>query len=353
MSQKEWLIYGATGYTGKLIAHMAAAKGLKPILAGRDKTKIQPLADSLSLPWRAFTLSDAAGTDAGLKGASVVLHCAGPFSKTYKPMVAACLRNGVHYLDITGEIEVFEGVFRRHEAAKKAGSVLIPGVGFDVIPTDCLAANLAAKMPDALHLDLAFATSGKTSPGTMKTAVDNLERGNFIRRDGVIKEVPTGKLTTEAAFSHRKLRVVAIPWGDISTAYHTTQIPNITTYTSLPEKMMKVMRWTRFFKPVLRLEVVKNYMRQRIEKNVKGPTDDERRRSRVYLWGRVENSQGKVLQGTFDVPDGYEFTMIGALACVERLLAMDQPRGGSYTPSEFFGKDLAESLPGVSKIRYF
>jgi saccharopine dehydrogenase (NAD+, L-lysine-forming) len=98
------LIYGATGYTGKLIAKVAAGLGARPILAGRDLEKVEAIAKPLQLAFRAFDLGDPIRIDAGIKDVSVVLCIAGPFSATSKPMADACLRNHVHYLDITGKI---------------------------------------------------------------------------------------------------------------------------------------------------------------------------------------------------------------------------------------------------------
>src|SRR5262245_25206431 len=113
---RTFLIYGANGYTGELIARRATAQGLRPILAGRSKT-VTALAGELSLEHRLFALDDPGAIDSGLQGVSVVLHCAGPFSRTFQPMADACLRMKVNYRDITGEIAVFEGLAARSDEA--------------------------------------------------------------------------------------------------------------------------------------------------------------------------------------------------------------------------------------------
>ena len=170
MSEQTLLIYGANGYTGELVAEEAVRRGLRPLLAGRNAEEIEALAARLELDSRIFGLDDPAALARGLEGVAAVLHCAGPFIWTSKPMIAACLAAQAHYLDITGEIGVFESVQRRADQARDAGVALIPGVGFDVVPTDCLAARLAAALPNATHLTLAFTSEGgSTSPGTMKT----------------------------------------------------------------------------------------------------------------------------------------------------------------------------------------
>ena len=101
------LVYGANGYTGELIARQAVARGLRPILAGRTRASLERLATDLALPHRVFALEDPAAVDAGLEGVAAVLHAAGPFSRTSRPMADGCLRRGVHYLDVTGEGAVF------------------------------------------------------------------------------------------------------------------------------------------------------------------------------------------------------------------------------------------------------
>ena len=142
--KKKWMIYGANGYTGKLIAKQARKRGMKPILAGRNNESIEVIAAETGFDFLVFDLDDASAVNKALQGISIVLHCAGPFSATSQPIIEACLRNGCHYLDITGEISVFANAHKQSDEARHADVVLMPGVGFDVVPTDCLAATLVA-----------------------------------------------------------------------------------------------------------------------------------------------------------------------------------------------------------------
>lgn len=180
-----WILYGATGYTGGLIAREAARRGLAPVLAGRNGAEVGALAGELDLQHRVFPL-----TTPDLDGVGLVLHCAGPFSATGAPMMDACLAAGAHYLDITGEIDVFEQAWARDTQAKAAGVVLCPGAGFDVIPTDCVAAALKAALPGAVRLALGFDTRSGLSPGTAKTSIEGLALGGRVRRGGRIVHVP-------------------------------------------------------------------------------------------------------------------------------------------------------------------
>jgi short subunit dehydrogenase-like uncharacterized protein len=124
--------------------------GRTPHSVGRNLAKVNAVARPLGLKARAFDLGDPNRLDAAIKDVSVVLCVAGPFSATSRPMADACLRNCVHYLDITGEIDVFEALAARDAEATARGVMLLPGVGFDVVPSDCLAAHLKHRLPDAL-----------------------------------------------------------------------------------------------------------------------------------------------------------------------------------------------------------
>ncbi|MEW6777333.1 MAG: saccharopine dehydrogenase NADP-binding domain-containing protein [Bdellovibrionota bacterium] len=347
MSDPAWMIYGANGYTGKLAAEKAASLGKKPVLAGRREEAIRPLAERLGLPWRAFSLDSPQEALEGLKGVSLVLHCAGPFSATSKPMVDACLKAGAHYLDITGEIDVFETIHARTEEAKKAKCVLMPGVGFDVVPSDCLAASVAKALPGATELEIAIAGFGSASPGTTKTAVEGIADGGKVRKNGKIVSVPPGNKTREALFPDGEKRFcVSMPWGDVSTAYYSTGVPNITVYFAMPRSVSIGMKLSRPFLPLFGLKPVQNFLKDQVEKRVKGPSETERKRGKVYLWARAADGKGKSVEGTLEVPEGYTFTVDAALACAERVLAGEVP-GGAWTPSKAFGADFVTRLPGT------
>jgi short subunit dehydrogenase-like uncharacterized protein len=330
------MLYGANGYTGELIAREAVRRGLRPLLAGRSAERVEPLARELGLEWRAFGLMDV-----DLSGVAVVLHCAGPFIHTSGPMAEACLAAGVHYLDITGEIEVFESLFARDAEAKRRGVALIPGVGFDVVPTDCLAAQLHARLPDARELWLAF-DSGRSgiSRGTLKTMLEGLGDGGAIRVDGAIVRVPMLYDVREIPFAGGARTAMTIPWGDVATAYRTTGIPNIRVYHATSPRQIARLRRMRPLLPLARFGMVKRAL-QRFASKHASPTASERAAARVELWGRVANERGEEVTMTMSTPDGYDFTVASALAAIERLLA-DEVRPGAWTPSRYFDSDFAE-----------
>jgi len=342
----DWMIYGATGYTGKLTAAEAVRRGMRPILAGRNEAAVATIAAELGLNHRVFKLDDPVGCRQGVSGMKLVLHCAGPFSETSKPMVAACLDSMVHYLDITGEISVFAACHLLHERAKRADVVLMPGAGFDVVPSDCLAASLVNALPAATRLQLAFEAGGGPSPGTAKTSVEGLKMGGCIRRDGRLKSVPLAWKTRKIPFAHAERTGVTIPWGDVYTAYVSTGIPDIEVYMALPSATIGHLRRLRWFQSLLGLSPVQSFLKKRIEKRISGPTDRGRKESQSQLWGQVTTADGRTVEATMTTPNGYDLTVSTSLGAVEFLLGNDV-EGGFYTPSLLLGADYAASLPGV------
>ena len=340
-----WMLYGANGYTGQLIAREAARRSLQPILAGRSGGKIVPLANELGLEARVFDLADRAQALVALKGIRLVLHCAGPFSATSALLISACLTTGTHYLDITGEIGVLEYAHEQGEAARAAGIVICPGVGFDVIPTDCVAAKLKSALPNATHLALGFHSGSALSPGTGKTLLESLAKGGKVRKDGRIVTVPLAHKTRRIDFGDGERLAMTIPWGDVSTAFYTTRIPNIEVYTSAAPSLVIAARMASYVGWLLGARLVQKYLKRMFDKILKGPSGKTREASPAYVWGEVTNEAGEVKSARIMTANGYSLTVSGALAVVEHLM-QHQVQGGAYTPATLVGPDLATRLPG-------
>ena len=343
----EWVIYGANGYTGELIAREAARRGLRPVLAGRRAEAIAPLARELGLDHIAVALDDAPVLDALLGGRTLVMHCAGPFARTSGPMVAACLRSRAHYLDITGEIPVFEACAAQAAAARDRGVMLLPGTGFDVVPSDCLAAHLKARLPSATRLALGFEVTSSPSHGTALTAVENLHRGGLVRRDGKLTPVPPAYKSRVIDFGRGPRTAVTIPWGDVATAWHSTGIPDVEVYMAAPKAMRRMLRVARVVRPVLGLGIVQRALKAAIDRRPPGPSAEERASGRSLLWGEASDGATTVVS-RLQAPEGYALTVQTALAAVERVLAGGaQP--GFQTPSRVFGADFILGIAGVSR----
>jgi len=339
------LLYGANGYTGRLIAEEAKKRGLPLILAGRRAEAVEPIATALSCPSLCFPLEDPEIVARMLEPFQALLLAAGPFSRTSAPALDACLKTGTAYLDITGEIEVFEACFARHDEAVKAGVPVLPGTGFDVVPSDGLAAALAAKLPAAHQLQLAF-RGFKTSAGTMKTMIEGIPKGGAARIGGRIVRVPPAWKTMTVPFPDKPRLAMTIPWGDVSTAFRSTGIENIEVYMAVPPSAISAARRSAFFAPVLGWGLVQDFLKARAERNVKGPTEEERREERSYLWGRVATRHGeREVTGTLVTPEGYALTALTAVTCAERVLA-GTVKPGAWTPSQAFGAGFIETIPG-------
>ena len=348
MEKGRLLVYGAYGYTGELIVRAAAAQGLAPVVAGRDAARAQALAAELELEVRPFDLGSGQVTD-HLHDVSVVLHCAGPFLATATPMVTACLATGTHYLDITGEIDVFEPVFSLSEAARAAGVVLCPGAGFDVVPTDCLAARLAEELPGATRLSLGFDMELNMSPGTARTTARYLGNGGRVRVDGAIQTVPLAAEDRTIDFGDGPKTAATIPWGDVSTAYHSTGIPNISVYAATSPEIIAQYRRLDRIRGLLRLAPVKALLGM-LAGRTKGPDARALATGRAYVWGEVRDDAGGTVVGRLTLGNPYQFTVDSSLA-LARLLLEDPPNeGGAYTPSRLAGWRLVENLPGCGPI---
>ena len=349
---EKWMIYGANGYTGRLAARVSKDRALTPILAGRRADEIQPLARKLGFESRVFDLTDPAIVAGQLEGVTAVLHCAGPFSATSRPMVAGCLRAKTHYLDITGEIAVFEDIHSRNEEFSHAGIVVIPGVGFDVVPTDCLAAMLKRELPSATHLKLAFKSrTGKLSPGTTKTMVEGLPEGGRVRRDGRIVKVPGAyKIETIPFTEDLSATAVTIPWGDVSTAFYSTGIPNIEVFVGASDKQIKQMNMPGPLRWLIGLKPVQAVIKEQIARRVKGPTDEDRARDETYLYGEVRDDAGNKVALRLRTREGYTLTAESGVTATVKVMT-GTPAPGAYTPSMAFGADYVLELEGTKLSR--
>ncbi|MEV4619978.1 saccharopine dehydrogenase NADP-binding domain-containing protein [Asanoa sp. NPDC049573] len=345
MSHQRWMIYGANGYTGDLVARLAVSRGSRPLLAGRNAAAVRALADELGLDHVVFDLRDAAAARQHLAEVDVVAHCAGPFVATSGPMVQACLDTGTHYLDVTGELPVFEAVLARDADARAAGVVLLTGAGFDVVPTDCLANLLHAALPDATALELAFVAPGGLSRGTATTGLAMNAKGGWRRVAGTLVPTPIGTPAREVPFPSKVRRVGAVPWGDLVTAHRSTGIGDIVVYTRTPAPglLQKLIR----FAPVRALAA------RAIKRQPPGPSAQTRAATTCEVWGEVRNPAGEIRTATLTGPNAYDLTADAVHRAAEHLLAGTGGKAGgaappgAHTPATAFGPGFLGQLDRV------
>jgi short subunit dehydrogenase-like uncharacterized protein len=344
------VVYGSYGYTGDLIERFAKEDGVEVVLSGRNSDRLRAQAERYGFDFAPADLADPRSIRGVLRDADVVMHCAGPFSATYEAMARACLDTGTHYTDITGEAEVYDGLWALDEEAKRAGIMLLPGTGFDVVPSDCLAAHLKTRCPDATHLELAFrGRGGGVSHGTAKTMAQNIHRGGLIRRDGELVRVPAAWKTREIDFGDSKpIHCMVIPWGDVVTAYKSTGIPNIMVYMAFPSGPARMLRLARPLLPILGTRPFQSLMKNRIEAAPAGPDDAARAAARNELWGEARNAAGRAVVSRLYTPEGYTLTARLSLLLAQKIANGDH-KPGFQTPSTAYGKDLILELPSAER----
>lgn len=343
------LIYGAYGYTGRLIVDECLKHGIKPIIAGRNAEKIMPFAHKHGLQYDVFEVDNREKLEGWLKNGSVVIHSGGPFIHTAKYMVQACLATETHYLDITGEFQVFDLVKAYGNKAKEKGLMLLPGVGFDVVPSDCLAAHLKSKMPDAHDLKLSFVSKdGSLSRGTAKTMIENFGEPQTRRRDGDYEGLAMGKSVKKIDYGDFKQVSMGISWGDISTAFHSTGIPNIEVFSGTTEQQLTKVKRAMRLSFMLRSRTIKNFLIKQIEKKPDGPREHRRASATMYLWGQVSNGS-KTIEARLKTPNGYTLTAITSVLIATKVLKGDF-KEGFQTPSSAYGEGLIFEVDGCSFV---
>ncbi len=350
MTANSFLLYGATGYTARLILEQVQSFGLTPVLAGRSEDKLRPIAQQYGLTYRVADLTDRPALNRILRDVPVVLHCAGPFSQTAAPLQHACLRTGTHYLDITGEVAVFEYGMGLHQAALAQNIMLMSGVGFDVVPTDCLARYLFDHLPDATHLQLAFANEGGAlSHGTAQTALEGLGVGGLVRANGQLKPVPYAHKTIGVDFGTGQTQpCMSIPWGDLSTAYQTTKIPNIATFIGSSARQIRFAKLGNYVGWLLKSRSVQAFLRDQIAQRVTGPDERTRQNARTHVWGKAWNARGQTIEARLHGPEGYTLTALTALTITQNVLR-GHWQAGYQTPAGLYGADLILAINGVTR----
>ena len=337
-----FLIYGAYGYSGELAARHAVARGLKPVLAGRDHDRVVRLAETLGLEHRVFPLTEPGGVRTALSGVEAVLHCAGPFSGTAAAMVEACIDSGTHYVDITGEVDVIEAIAKRGGEAAATNTTLLPAVGFDVVPSDCVAAHLVKRMTSVTHLTIAVDANTTFSHGTALTAVENLGRGTIARKDGQLVERPalSRKRTVDFGFDRGSATVTAMTWGDVAMAYRSTRVGNIDTFVYLSDDLLRKARFGRYLAPMTGLAPVREYVLRQLGPASGGPSPEERAAGHSYVWIEASDEDGNSAQARLRTPHAYTFTAMASVEAVFRVSSGGVAHG-FQTPASAFGPEFA------------
>jgi short subunit dehydrogenase-like uncharacterized protein len=347
-SKARFLLYGAYGYTGRLTAELAAAKKLDVVLAGRHKDALAGLGDRLSLPTRVVGLDDVSQLSRALHDIACVVHMAGPFAVTSAPMLSACLATQTNYVDITGEIEVFEAIWSRAGEIQRAGITAVPGAGFDVVPTDCLAAYVAGKLERPASLVMALRGLESASQGTLRTAIRQVSKPVLCRRARAIVALED-RSPRRIDFGYGDEPCVPVSWGDVATAFHSTGVGNITVYFRRTELFRAADLLRSLFGPLLQSRIGQRGLAAIVRSFPEGPSLAERAGHRATIWAEAIDDSGRSFRARLLTPDAYDFAANSALEIASRINALPAPRG-VVTPAQAFGADFVLSLPGCTRM---
>ena len=351
MQKKLFLLYGANGYSGRLIARFAAQYDLQPILAGRNEEALAVLAQQLKLGYRVAELNNTTALEQILRETPLVVNAAGPYDLTARQMIAACMNTHTHYIDLNGDLEVFEMMQGYDQQAKEKGIMVLPGVGFDVVPTDCLSLFLKKHLPDAHQLQIAFVIIGSgLSRGTSITTLQKLGMPGACRKNGVLVPEPIGTrgMWVEFPRSGQRAFMMSIPWGDVSTAYYSTGIPNIETYTGISKAVWQFLKFQRLFNWLLRTRFVHRIITKIINSKSPGPGDERRDKAVSLIRATVTNPKGETVEATMRCPEAYSLTAHTTLLIAQKILN-GQYKPGYQTPATAYGEDLIMEITGVER----
>jgi short subunit dehydrogenase-like uncharacterized protein len=342
------IIYGATGYSGRLLTAAAVARGIRPLLCGRDAAKLEAAAAGYELPWRVAPASDAGRLAAAFEGAGAVVNAAGPFSATARPVVDACLAAGAHYLDITAEVPVIEAIAARDREIRAGGIMAMPAIGFDVVPTDCLAAHLAHRLPDAERLAIAVTGLEFITRGSARTLLEAVN-GGIVRRGGVVRPVPLGAIERVFEGESGPRTCVNVSLGDVATAWWSTGIPNIETYVDGTPLIRWMLASCRAFGWILDSAPAQAWLGACCDLLPEDPAAGDGATDRcMEILAEAEAQSGARVRSRLRTPEAYAFTAVTGSEIARRVLAGDvEP--GFQTPSRVYGSDFVLGFPGVAR----
>jgi short subunit dehydrogenase-like uncharacterized protein len=343
------LIYGSTGFTGRLIAQRAVEIGLDPVLAGRDEDRVRGQAELLGTSWRPLGLDSIEALTDALSDIGAVLHAAGPFVDTAPPMLEACLRSGTHYLDVSGELPVFREAFGRDQEAARAGVMLMPGAAWSVAASDCLAAHVARRLPGAKYLRLGMTESRLYSRGTARSAFGLVSSEVVIRRNGRLTRVSTGRLERDFDYGEGERRSMALSWPDAFSAYHTTGIPNIEAYMEAGAAARFLAPLTARIGQALQLPVLAPLLRASASLLPEGPAEEARKAAKPVIVAEAEDAWRRVARARLRTADGYDFTALAAVAIAERVIR-GELEPGYQTPARVYGADFVLGIGDATRV---
>lgn len=341
------LVYGCNGYTARLLLPGLKALGVDVIVAGRNESAVADAANELGLRERVFPLTEPKRIDENVADATLLLNAAGPFVHTARPLIDACLRRRVDYLDLSGELEPLSYAAECDEFARCLGVMLLPAVGFDVVPSDCLAVHLAEQLPGANQLTLSISASNLLSRGSASTFAEHAGTWVHVRRDGALEPVRLRTQMRWVDFGTGMSPTIAVSWGDLVTAFRSTGIPNLEVYFEATAFRWTAVTTNQLYNWALRSDAIKSWFGALARAIPDGPKDDERARERSVIVGEVTDGVRRK-RVRLVTPEAYTFTADIAVRVVDEVLR-GKRTPGFETPGRLFGADFVLRADGVRR----
>jgi short subunit dehydrogenase-like uncharacterized protein len=325
MRMSKLMIYGASGYTGQLTSLHANNIGLEVILAGRTAGKLQRLASDLNLPYLVFEATDISQRlDSVMKSISVLLNCAGPFHRTARPLIEACIRNGVHYLDTAAELSSYEIAEELDQRATEAKVMLMPGCGGSVAMLGCLAMHVVKQTKIPVGIDIALHVAGPVSRGSAISAQEGAmatqHKNQLVEKSE--DEVPLDPKVFD--FGDGRGGVTSFPTKlpDLITLRKATGVSNVQTFVHVFET---------------------EFPTGDLSKHPDGPTAEERNANPYHASVEIVAQDGTIKRAVLHTVNGYTFTSVASAEAGARVLA-GEFLPGFQTPVGVFGSNFVESI---------
>jgi short subunit dehydrogenase-like uncharacterized protein len=346
------LIYGATGYTGRLIAERARNSRCAAIVAGRTASLVQTLASTLGVSARVVALDEPDALDQALGDICVVINAASPFAQTARPIIEACLRTRTHYLDIAGELPAFQDAHSYDDAARECGVMIMPGVGLGIVASDCLAMHVAALVPNAKYLRIGLARPDLISRGSLRTVLAMADSHVSVRRNGRLISLPAGRLQRAFDYGDGERQSVSVSWADIFTAYYSTGIRNIEAYIQADLPSRTLYQLTVGIADALRYPPIQRFLSVAAEAWPEGPSALQRRDEMCIIVAEAEDSWRRRRCARLKTLDGYSFTAQASMAIAKRVV-LGEFIPGFQTPGKLYGANFVLGLEGSHREDLF
>ena len=336
------VLYGATGYTGRLVADELERRGLEYVVSGRDEEKLTRLAEGRGATMRATPLDDDRALRELLADASAVISCAGPFTLAGHALVRAAVDTGTHYVDSTGEQPFIKLVFDSHgAAAERAGVALVPALGFDYAPGDFIA-RLAARGHEPLEeLVMAYAVKGfGLSRGTMRSGLEIVKGGDVVYEDGNWRPAPFGVFRASFDFPEPigRQTMSRYPSGEVVTVPRHTRtkrvVSMVTTRTMAPHPALApILPYTLPPFALTMRTPLRGVLGRAIGALPEGPSEAERRAAEFTIVAVARGENGSERRGVVRGSDVYGLTAVTLVHGAELMSATGYDRAGALAPA--------------------